>query len=149
MSHFATGVTVVTGADASGSPVGLTANAVASVSLDPCLLLVCVNRSSTSLQAILAAGRFGVSVLRASDADLARRFATAPARERFQGIDLLVSAGGTPVLARALAWLECSVWRTVDAGDHTVVFGEVLDCRADAEGDPLVFFRSGYGTAVT
>lgn len=146
MGHFTTGVTVVTVADPERGPVGFTANAVTSVSLDPCLLLVCLGRSSNSLPVLLEAGRFGVSVLRASDAELAHRFATAPASDRFQGVDLLVSDAGTPMLAGSLAWLECTVWRTVEAGDHTVVFGEVADCWADTEGDPLVFFRRGYWT---
>jgi 3-hydroxy-9,10-secoandrosta-1,3,5(10)-triene-9,17-dione monooxygenase reductase component len=146
MGHFATGVTVVSGLDPDGNPVGLTANAVTSVSLEPRLLLVGMDRGSSSLEALLETGQFGISVLRAEDEALARRFAEEAPGVRFRGLDLEDVGADVPILRGALAWLACSVWRTVEAGDHTLLLGEVVKCSADTEGRPLVFFRGGYGT---
>jgi flavin reductase (DIM6/NTAB) family NADH-FMN oxidoreductase RutF len=146
MGHFATGVTVVTRRAPGRDPVGLTANAVASVSLEPRLLLVCMDRGSSSLSVLLDTGRFGISVLRAEDAALARRFSEEIPDERFRDMTLRESAAGVPVLAVALAWIGCRVWRTVEAGDHLILIGEVVDSWSDATGRPLVFFRGRFGT---
>jgi 3-hydroxy-9,10-secoandrosta-1,3,5(10)-triene-9,17-dione monooxygenase reductase component len=146
MGHFATGVTVVSGLDSEGNPVGLTANAVTSVSLEPRLLLVGMDRGSSSLEAILETGRFGVSVLRSEDEAIARRFAEDAPGDRFRGLTLREGEEEVPILGEALAWLVCRIWRTVDAGDHTLLLGEVVNCSADVNGRPLVFFRGGYGT---
>lgn len=146
MSTFATGVTVVTGAGPNGAPVGFTVNAVASVSLDPLLILVCVDIESASLAVLLETGLFAVSVLEESDVDLARRFADEIRDERFRALELRPVAEGLPVLRGALAWLACRVWRSIEAGDHMVLIGEVLECGAQPAGNPLVFFRGRFGT---
>jgi flavin reductase (DIM6/NTAB) family NADH-FMN oxidoreductase RutF len=140
MSRFATGVTLVTGADEGGAPVGFTANAVTSVSLEPLLILFCADQSSSSLPALLRTGRFRVSILGAGSRDLARRFSKEVLPRRFEVGDLVSRVGGLPGPVDAIAWLECRVWRSFTAGDHVVVIGEVVDCGRSPDGDPLVFF---------
>lgn len=121
----------------------MTANSVASVSLDPVLVLVCLDRSASSHGCITEGGAFAISVLSAEDEDLARRFARGRWRERFNGLELREEVTGSPILSRALAWMDCRVTEVYEAGDHSIVVGEVLACDA-REGEPLVFYRGGY-----
>ncbi len=146
MGHFATGVAVVTGSTRDGDAFGFTANAVASVSLDPLLVLVSVSRNSASLPLLLEAGHFALSFLGAEDEALARRFARDSRRTRFTGLDLAEGTTGAPVIRGAIAWVDCSVWKTVESGDHVVVFGEVEGCGVGSGGDPLIFHRGRFGT---
>lgn len=146
MSSFPTGVTIVTGVGSSGVPVGFTANAVASVSLNPCLVLVCADRDSASLPVLLESGTFGLSVLGEQDRDIAERFAEEQRDQRFQDLDLEPTQTGSPILGRALAWVSCTIWKSVEAGDHLILIGEVIDAGLGSEGRPLVFFRRGYST---
>ena len=143
MSRLVTGVALVTGR-LDGSVHGLTVNAVSSVSLEPPLVLVCLDRSGTSHDPIIASGAFAVSVLASGQEELALRFSRGTHRERFNGIEFRAGASGSPVLPDALAWLDCSIRAVHPAGDHSIVVGEVLRCGA-GDGDPLVFFRSEYG----
>lgn len=145
LGHFVTGVTIVTATDPdNGEPCGLTANAVASVSLDPPLVLVCVDHTAESHDRILAAGVFAVNVLSEDQERLSRRFATWNTPEKFGGIPFHRSATGAPILDAALAWVECRIWATYPGGDHTIMVGEAVagDAR---EGSPLIYYRSGYG----
>lgn len=144
MGHFATGVTVVASRDPSGRPVGLTVNAFASVSLHPPLVLVCLHRKAHAHDPLLDAGHFGISILRSDQEDLALRFSRDGADIRFQ--DLPVRAGplGSPLLAGALAWIECRIREVFPGGDHSIIVGEVMECIAD-QGDPLLFFRGKLG----
>lgn len=145
MGHFATGVAVVTAMDMeAGRPYGLTANAVASVSLEPPLVLACVEKGSDTHPRIRAAQGFAISVLAADQEALARRFAGGDAAEKFRGVAYRRETTGAPVLEGALAWLDCRLWAEYPGGDHTIFVGEVMagDARA---GEPLIFFRSGYG----
>lgn len=145
MGHLATGVVVVATRDPeNGAPCGLTANAVASVSLEPTLVLVCIDKEATSHQPLLDAGIFSINVLSQMQERIARRFAEWEAARKFEGIAYRQEASGAPVLEDSLAWLDCRVWSTYPGGDHTIVVGEVLmgDAR---EGDPLVYYRGGYG----
>jgi 3-hydroxy-9,10-secoandrosta-1,3,5(10)-triene-9,17-dione monooxygenase reductase component len=143
MGHFPTGVTIVTSRRSDGAPCGLTANAVASVSLDPLLVLVCVDRASVTHGCITAGGSFGISVLSAGDEEMARRFAHSDRGGRFDGVELKESRTGSPILAHALAWMDCRVNQVYQAGDHSIVVGDVLSCDA-REGEPLVFFRGEF-----
>jgi len=145
MGHFATGVTVVTATDAElGQPFGLTANAVASVSLEPPLVLACVEAGSDTHPRIRAAGAFAISVLAADQEALARRFAGGEAADKFRDVAYRREVTGAPVLEGALAWVDCRLWAEYPGGDHTIFVGEVVagDARA---GEPLIFFRGGYG----
>ncbi len=146
MGRFATGVAVITGRSPEGHPFGFTANSLTSVSLDPRLVLVCVDRNSNSLSPLLAAGRFTISILADNGAPVAARFAASQREERFKGIGLESAPGAPFVLDEAIAWLECRRWRDVEAGDHVVVFGEVVDCGVRSRREPLVYFEGRYRT---
>ena len=120
-------------------------NAVTSVSLDPLLLLVCLDRGSRTLPALQAAGRFAVNVLREGQEDLARVFASKrPMPEKFEEISHTV-AHGVPVLDDALAWLACEVREILPGGDHLIAIGEVVELDADPDGRPLVWWRGEFG----
>lgn len=143
LGHFVTGVTVVTTRDAAGNPAGLTANAFASVSVEPPLVLVCVDRTSETHGLIAATGSFAVNILAADQERIARRFAEDRER-RFDGIAWREEETGAPVLDGVLAWIDCRVHAEADGGDHTIFIGAIA--AADAlEGAPLVFYRSGFG----
>ncbi|GIH67820.1 oxidoreductase [Sphaerimonospora thailandensis] len=143
---FATGVTVVT----TGDPVphAMTANSFASVSLDPALVLVCVDRCAVMHRCLSMAGRFGVNVLASHQEAEARHFADRSrslGAAQFEHVDWLPgSLTGAPLLSGALARFECELTAAHDGGDHTIFLGKVLwlDQRPDRE--PLVVFRSGF-----
>jgi flavin reductase (DIM6/NTAB) family NADH-FMN oxidoreductase RutF len=142
MGRFATGVTVVTVSSPDG-PVGLTANAVCSLSLDPVLLLVCLDNSARTLPVVREVGRFGVNVLRADQEELARLFASKrPESEKFAGVPHTVH-DGIPVIEGALAWVGCRLEQLIPGGDHTIGIGAVEAAEA-GHGEPLLWFRGGY-----
>lgn len=141
--HWATGVAVVTASGPDGTPVGLTVNAVTSLSLDPPLAIVCIDRNADSHDAIRAAGAFCINVLSDDGERVARRFADADAAGRFEGIAWQPGSTGAPIFDDALAWAECRITREIDGGDHTIFIGEVVGGDA-REGSPLLFYRGGY-----
>jgi 3-hydroxy-9,10-secoandrosta-1,3,5(10)-triene-9,17-dione monooxygenase reductase component len=142
MGRFATGVTVVTASTPEG-PVGMTANAVCSLSLDPLLLLVCFDNDARTLPVVREVGRFGVNVLRSGQDDLARLFASKLAEsEKFAGVPHTVH-DGIPVIEGVLAWVGCRLERLIPGGDHTIGIGAVEAAEA-GEGEPLLWFRGGY-----
>jgi flavin reductase (DIM6/NTAB) family NADH-FMN oxidoreductase RutF len=143
LGHWATGVAIVTTAGAGDDPRGLTANAFASVSLDPPLVLVCVDHRADSLGSIRAAGAFAVNVLQQAGERLARRFAADDIAAKFEGVAWHREQTGSPVLDDALAWVDCRIVRECDGGDHTILIGEVLAGGA-REGEPLVYYRGGF-----
>jgi len=143
LGHFATGVTVVTGM-AGGEPVGLAVNSFTSVSLAPELVSFCVSVRSTSWPRLRPAGVFCVNIL-ADDQEAVSRAFAAHGSDRFQGVGWHPSPSGAPVLAGALAWLDCTVEAEHPAGDHVIVVGRVRALDVDHEGRPLVFYRGGYG----
>jgi flavin reductase (DIM6/NTAB) family NADH-FMN oxidoreductase RutF len=145
MGHFATGVTVVTAATPEG-PVGMTANAVCSLSLEPLLLLVAFDNEARTLSAVHRTGRFGVNVLAAGQEELARLFASKLRdRDKFAGVAHTVN-DGIPVLDGVLAWVGCRLERLIPAGDHTIGIGAVEAAEAGQEGAPLLWFRGRYRT---
>lgn len=142
MSRFPTGVTVVTALTEAG-PAGLAANAVTSLSLDPPLMLGCIDRGSRTLRAVEAAGRFGVNVLDAGAAELAVRFGRkVPTSEKWTGVGWSESAG-IPVLDDAIVWIGCALRDVISGGDHVIVTGDVLEV-AEREGEPLLFHLGSY-----
>jgi flavin reductase (DIM6/NTAB) family NADH-FMN oxidoreductase RutF len=142
MGNFATGVTVVTASTPEG-PVGLTVNAVSSLSLEPLLLLVCFANDARTLPAVRATGRFGVNVLASGQQDLARLFASKlPEHEKFAGVPHTVH-DGIPVIEGVLAWVGCRLERLVPGGDHTIGIGAVEAAEA-GHGEPLLWFQGGY-----
>jgi 3-hydroxy-9,10-secoandrosta-1,3,5(10)-triene-9,17-dione monooxygenase reductase component len=144
MSHFTTGVTVVTAESPSG-PVGMTANAVCSLSLDPLLLLVCFANGARTLRVVRTTERFGVNVLAAGQEDLARLFASKlPERKKFAGVQHTVH-DGIPVIEGTLAWVGCRLQEWIPGGDHTIGIGSVIAAEAPAtEAAPLVWYRGEY-----
>ncbi len=141
---FATGVTVVTATGPDG-PAGMTTNAVASLSLDPLLLLVCFDRESRTLPVVRASGRFAVNVLRAGQEELAATFASKRvARAKFEAVSHR-EEHGVPVLDDALAWIACELRELHPGGDHDIGIGSVLGMGGAAgAGEPLVFFAGAY-----
>jgi flavin reductase (DIM6/NTAB) family NADH-FMN oxidoreductase RutF len=146
MGHFVTGVAVVTARLPDGTPVGLTCNSLTSVSLDPPLVLFCVDRAAASRTAFLTAGHFALSLLAREDVELSERFARSDPELRFAGVAVREEATGAPILEDALAWLDCTLWKTVEAGDHTVIIGQVETGDSREDGHPLLYFRGRYGT---
>ena len=145
ISHFPSGVSVVTTHRPDGSPCGLTASAVCSLSLNPTMLLVCVDKAADTHECIATAGYFAVNVLGEGKGEtLARRFAIGEPGDKFTAVAYRGEHTGAPVLDEALAWLDCRVAERCTGGDHTVFVGEVV--AADAcEGAPLLYYRGGYG----
>jgi 3-hydroxy-9,10-secoandrosta-1,3,5(10)-triene-9,17-dione monooxygenase reductase component len=142
MGHFATGVAIITTRNAEGEPAGLTANALTSVSLDPPLVLVCVDKGADCYACFDESRRFAVNVLSEEQEGLSRKFATKGA-DKFEGVGYRVGEGGCALLDAAVAWLDCRIVQSHDAGDHTIHVAEVTGGDA-AERPPLLFFRGGY-----
>jgi flavin reductase (DIM6/NTAB) family NADH-FMN oxidoreductase RutF len=147
LGHWVTGVAVIAARNPQGQLCGLTANAVASLSLDPPLVLACVDLTADSHDCIISAGAFSINVLDSEGERLARRFAAWDLDEKFTGIAHHPELSGAPVLDVALAWVDCRLRETHAGGDHSIFIGEVLagDAR---EGTPLLYYRSGYGRFV-
>ncbi|RCK68687.1 flavin reductase [Desertihabitans brevis] len=145
MSHFASGVTVVTCLRADGSPQGMTCSAFTSISLDPPLVMVSIRRDGRLHPVLLAAGSWAVSVLAADQAELGRRFArsTRDRAQQFEGVPTSPApSGGAPVLDGALTWLECRTEHVTPAGDHSLVLGRVLaTAGTETDAPALVYHR--------
>ena len=148
LGRFATGVSIMTTV-VDDVPHGMTANALASVSLDPPLVLVCVERSTVMAERVLAAGMFALSFLASDQIELSVRFADPQRPEgaaQFAGVATTTAATGTPVLEGGVGWVDCRVWASYDGGDHVIVVGEVVDLGCGGRADPLIFYRSAYRT---
>jgi flavin reductase (DIM6/NTAB) family NADH-FMN oxidoreductase RutF len=145
LGQFATGVTVVTTLAEDGRRVGVTANSFTSLSLDPPLVLWCLDRSAASLPVFQAASHFAVNVLSAGQHYLSRQFA-APAEDKFAGVECTDGAGGMPILSGVLAHFICRSVQQLEAGDHVIVIGEVERFET-FDGEPLVFHSGAYRVA--
>ena len=144
VSHFATGVAIVATEHVGGGVCGLTANAFTSVSLDPALVLVCVDRTSGTHGCIRDRGFFSASFLAAHQSALALRFAER--RDgKFDGVEHAIGVTGSPVVSGSIGHVECEVRSEIEGGDHTVFLGHVVAAEANT-GDPLVFYRGSYTT---
>jgi flavin reductase (DIM6/NTAB) family NADH-FMN oxidoreductase RutF len=143
IGHFASGVTVITALH-DEQPFGTTASAVSSLSLDPPMVLICLNKTSSTGQAVSASARFAVNILGEDQADEAMRFATKNAEEKFRGVKIADGEWGEPLLGDALAILECRVVEEVTGGTHSVFLAEV-DRASSRSGTPLAYFRGQFG----
>jgi flavin reductase (DIM6/NTAB) family NADH-FMN oxidoreductase RutF len=139
---FVTGVAVVTTRAGDGTPHGLTINSFSSLSLDPPLVSVAIDRACPFLNFFEASGYYAVNILRESQYDLSTRFAQLP-EGRFAGVAWRPGETGSPVIEKVLGVLECRTVQTWDAGDHRVLVGDVAHVSI-GEGQPLVFFGSEY-----
>lgn len=142
MAHYVTGATVVTAVH-DGRPHGMAVNSFTSVSLAPPLILFCPSKTSDTWPSILQAGQFTVNILASHQDALCRQFA-AKGADRFSAAELLYTSRGTPVLAEAIAFLECEIATVHEAGDHYVTIGRVLDLGVQQVAPPLVFYQGGF-----
>ncbi len=141
MSHFASGVTVVT-TEHDGQMYGMTVASFASLSLHPPLVMVCIERSVKTHDAIAAAGKYGVSILSSAQAGISSKFASR-SDDKFTGVELVPGDLSVPLIADSLTAIECRLYDQLPGGDHTIFIGEVMAIHT-REGDPLLYFRSGY-----
>jgi len=143
LGHFASGVTVITVCDGDGRPTGLTASAFTSVSLEPPLVLVCVDHKAQSYPALAAGKMFAVNILCLEQEAVSRRFATTKIDNKFDGVPFTLSPLGLPLIDNALAQLECATVNVHLEGDHTIFVGRVERSHA-GPGAPLVYYRGKY-----
>jgi flavin reductase (DIM6/NTAB) family NADH-FMN oxidoreductase RutF len=142
MGHFATGVTVITTQDREGAPNGLTANAFMSLSLNPPLVLISVDKGATCYACFEPENGFTVNFLGEEQEEISRRFATKGA-DKFAGIEWHTGANGAAVIDGAIAHVECKITQRHDGGDHTIIVGEIVNASATGER-PLLFFKGKY-----
>jgi flavin reductase (DIM6/NTAB) family NADH-FMN oxidoreductase RutF len=145
MASFAASVTVVTTVDDAGKLVGLTATAFSSLSMEPPLCLVCVDKRGASHDAIEANRRFAVSILASEQTELSNRFASRR-EDKFDGVAWRAGAStGCPLLDGAIATMECELIDVLPGGDHSIFVGKLVSTSV-SEGAPLLYFRGGYRT---
>jgi 3-hydroxy-9,10-secoandrosta-1,3,5(10)-triene-9,17-dione monooxygenase reductase component len=141
IGSFATGVAVITTAT-DGEQFGMTLNSLASVSLDPLIVLVCIGKGSRTGAAIRERGRFAINLLSEHQEEISRRFVSRE-QHRFRRKDASENPWQVPLMEGALAHVVCDVHLVQEVGDHEVIYGRVLDCGS-TEGKPLLFWRGGY-----
>lgn len=149
LGAFPTGVTVITARGRAGDPVGLTANAFTSVSLDPPMILACVGRNTSSYEAMMAADRFAVHVLAADQHEISTTFARSASDgiDKFAEVAWTPDADGLPLLDDYLTRLTCRPTERITAGDHVVLISEVESLETDdRDRAPLGFLRGRYAT---
>jgi len=142
VGHLASGVTVIT-TSLDGTDYGMTASSVTSLSVDPPMMLACLNTAVPTSGAVAGAGRFVINVLGQGHEDLAYQFAS-PRTDKFQDVEVVRGPGGLPMLGAALAHLVCEVSEQVAGGTHTIFIGHVQEASA-TDGRPLTYFRGGFG----
>jgi len=143
MGCFATGVTVATVRAADGRLGGLTISSFTSVSLDPPLVLFCLDKKASDLEAFRAGSHFAIHVLRAEQRELSIHFASSKA-DKWAGIAQTPGIDGTPILSHCLAVYQCKTERIHDEGDHIVLIGRIVKLDYDTGGQPLVYYRGNY-----
>jgi flavin reductase (DIM6/NTAB) family NADH-FMN oxidoreductase RutF len=142
LGTFATGVTVVTTLDADGVPRGFTANSFTSVSLEPPLILVCLANTAASCPVFRAAKCYAVNILSENQKAVSTAFSS-PTADRFALVDWRTRSTGSPVLTGVAAWLDCRMHEVVDAGDHCILIGRIVDYDY-AASSPLGYCRGAY-----
>ena len=142
LGRFPSGVTVVTTKAADGSDQGMTVSAFCSVSLEPPLVLICIEKTASVHDALTRAPAFVANILAAKQEQIARRFSIVDI-DRFDGVGFSRTRNGIAVLDDVLGVIECNKFALHDAGDHTVIVGEVEATRAEI-GTPLLYYRGGY-----
>lgn len=144
LSHYPTGVSIVTADVPEAGPVGMVVGTFTSLSLEPPLVSFMPAKSSTSWPKIQSSGAFCVNVLGVNQGELCRQFA-ARGGKKFEGVDWSPSATGSPVLSGVMAWVDCRIEQVFDSGDHQIVVGRVVDLRVESNELPMTFLRGGYG----
>ncbi|MFX3635685.1 MAG: flavin reductase family protein [Candidatus Pristimantibacillus sp.] len=145
MGKFATGVTIITTIDTEGNPMGMTANAFTSLSLDPPLVLICIDNKSGTLTQLLASKKYCVNLLASSQENLSRIFARRGGAEKFENVPYSAGVTGVPVLDGCLASVECMVTNVVEGGDHLILVGEGIQIHEVGDAtEPLIFYKGKY-----
>lgn len=139
---FASGVTVVTTTDAAGKMHGITVSAFCSVSLDPPLVLICIEKTTTSHYAFEESAIFAVNILGEDQVEVSQHFAT-PYLDKFDGIEYEIGVLGAPLIIGAIVNLECRLRHSLNGGDHSIFVGEVADAVFHP-GSPLLYFQGDY-----
>lgn len=147
LRHFASGVTVITTRHL-GQLHGTTASSFCSLSLKPPLILVCLDLKANIHDLIVASEQFGVNILPEQAEALSRHFARSTP-DKFSGVAYRLGESGVPLLENALATLECRLVARYPGGDHSIFIGEVLTSSTQAQGQPLLYFRSAYSRIYT
>jgi flavin reductase (DIM6/NTAB) family NADH-FMN oxidoreductase RutF len=142
LGHFTSGVTVVTSKSQNNKPQGITVSAFTSVSLDPPLILVCIDKRASLHDHLAEGSYFAVNILGDDQELISRRFASKE-EDRFEGTGFTYGVTGSPLLTGALATVECRVVHAYPGGDHTIFVGEV-EATGVKDGKPLAYFRGGY-----
>lgn len=145
LSRFATGVSVITTRNELGEPVGMTASSLASVSLNPPLVSVCVDVTAETHRALLTSGTFVINILAAQQEAISSHFALTPTEARFTGVAWEASPEGHVLLRNTLAHITCERYADFPLGDHTLFVGRVIG-GATASGEPLLYYRGQYGS---
>ncbi|WP_284037628.1 flavin reductase family protein [Neobacillus sp. 114] len=144
MGNYPTGVTVVTTTDKDGNPVGLTVNSFASVSLDPLLVLWSIDHKVTTLDSFINGGKFAVHILAGNQQDLCKNFSSKNV-DRFSTCQWQFSEQKLPIIEGTFAVLQCNTFKTVEAGDHTILIGEVIDIQIEKR-EPMLYHRRHYSS---
>ena len=145
LGRYATGVAMITTATSDGRDVGVTVSSFGSVSLDPPLVLFSMGLSSNITPIFAESKKFVVNILSYTQQDVSNRFAR-PSTADWQGIPVVRARNGLARLEQALASIECDLEFSYPGGDHVIYVGRVTHCHAGADAEPLLFFRSNYGT---
>ncbi len=143
MGHFTTGVAIVTTMTKSGAPIGMTVNSFTSVSLNPPLVLVCLNNNAGTIAQFLAADKFAISVLADNQTDISQIFAKRHS-DRFGETHWHKGENQMPLIDGAIAFFECNRTQIHDGGDHTILIGEVSHANLVTDDEPLIFYRGEY-----
>jgi flavin reductase (DIM6/NTAB) family NADH-FMN oxidoreductase RutF len=145
MGSYPTGVTVITTMDSNNKPVGLTVNSFASVSLDPLLILWSIDKKAGSCEVFKNAEKFSVNILAGNQQDICWTFSSKSEQDRFSKQPWNLSKNNLPVLEDVFASLECKKVQMIEAGDHYILIGEVIDLNKN-EQDPMLYFRRKVGS---
>jgi flavin reductase (DIM6/NTAB) family NADH-FMN oxidoreductase RutF len=144
LGSYPTGVVAITATGADGAAIGMVIGSFTSVSLDPPLVGFLPDKNSSSWPQIEAAGHFCVNVLARDQQHVCRQL-SAKGPDKFAGLDVALSNHGHPVIAGAIAQIDCDIHAVIDAGDHWFVLGKVLSLKVSREDDPMLFYRGKYG----
>jgi flavin reductase (DIM6/NTAB) family NADH-FMN oxidoreductase RutF len=145
MGNYPTGVTIITAVTEDGSPVGLTVNSFASVSLDPLLVLWSIDHKVSSIDAFVNGGKFAIHILAGDQQQLCKDFSSKNV-DRFSTCEWNYSENHLPVIENTFAVLECKTHQTIVAGDHTILIGQVINIQVNSEKDPMLYHRRHFSS---
>ena len=139
LGKFSTGVTIVTSIDSDGIPVGMTVNSFSSVSLDPALVLWCIDKKQANYNTFKVANGYVVNILSKDQRDLCYKFSS-QSHDKFENVNWKKSENGFPLIENSLAWFDCKKWNYYSGGDHQILVGEVTSFNS-SELKPLTFWN--------